>query len=208
MLINDLDALENAPLATERNLRRTLAGIAKKIDLDEDIVFLFLTSHGSEDHQFAIELNDLALRQITPDLLAEAIHTAGIRWRVTAISACYSGGYIDALSASTALVMTAARKDRTSFGCGAESKITYFGRAYFAEALNQTSDFIAAFEIAKSNIAEREAAINETPSEPQIASSALIRAKLADWRDQLKLGPPIAFEPEAMTTSTAKAAAH
>jgi hypothetical protein len=193
LLINHLDTLQDTPLATERNLRRTLNGIAQRIDLDEDIVFLFLTSHGSDDHQFAIELGDLTLQQITPDSLAEAIDESKIRWRVAAISACYSGGYIGPLSADTALVMTAARSDRTSFGCGADSDITYFGRAYFAEALNQTDDFVAAFKIAKDAIAKRERADGETPSKPQIASTPLIEAKLAEWRSQQQPGPPLPF---------------
>ncbi len=193
VLVNHLDTLKDTPLATERNLRRTLKGIAKRIDVDEDMVFLFLTSHGSDDHAFAIELGNLALQQITPDSLANAIDEAGIRWRVAAISACYSGGYVKPLSASTALVMTAARSDRTSFGCGTDSDITYFGRAYFSEALNQTDDFVAAFTIAKDAIAKRERADGETPSEPQIASAALIEAKLAEWRSQQQPGPPLPF---------------
>ncbi len=195
VLLNHFDALRDRPLATQRNIDRALTGIAKRIDLDEDLVFLFVTTHGSEAHELSVELAGFPLQQITPESLSRSIRDAGIRWRVTTISACYSGGYVEALSASTALVLTASRRDRTSFGCGADSDITFFGRAYFAEALNQSVDFIAAFEIAKDAIALREAAIDGEPSEPQIASTELIEAKLAQWRSQLKPGPPLAFTP-------------
>jgi Peptidase C13 family len=193
-LLNHVDTLDDLPLATQSNIDRALAGIAERIDQDEDIVFLFVTTHGSDDHELAIDLMGLPLQQVTPESLAAAIRQAGIRWRVAVISACYSGGYIDALSSSTALVLTAARSDRTSFGCGADSDITYFGRAYFAEALNQTGDFLAAFEIAKDAIAARELEIEQTPSEPQVASNPMIEAKLAEWLAQQKLGPKLPFD--------------
>jgi hypothetical protein len=194
VLSNDASAVVDAPVASVRNLRRTLEGIGQRIDRDEDIVFLFLTSHGDEDHDFAIRIGDLWwLQQIDPDGLAAMIADAGLRWRVVAISACYSGGYVDALTSSTSLVMTAARKDRASFGCGVDSDITYFGQAYFAEALNETADFVAAFEIARDRIATREREAEHTPSEPQIATNPMIEAKLAEWRGGFTPGAPLPF---------------
>ena len=202
LLINHRDTLDSVPLATERNLQRVLDGIAARIDIEEDIVFLFVTSHGSEDHQLAIELGGLPLQQIKPDALADAIGESGIRWRIAAISACYSGGFISALRSDTALVMTAARADRTSFGCGADSDITYFGRAYFAEALNQTADFAEAFAIASASLAVREQDEDQTPSEPQIANGALIAEKLSQWRAQFVPGDAIPFNPEFSQRAT------
>ena len=73
-----------------------------------------------------------------PDDLADALKTnPGIRWKVVVVNACYSGGFVDALRDDSTLVITSARADRTSFGCGADSDITYFGKAFLAEALNQ-----------------------------------------------------------------------
>jgi len=205
VLVNHPDTLDDIPLATLRNLRRVLAGLASRIDVEEDIVYLFLTSHGGSDHQFAMELAGLPLQQITPQSLAAATKDAGIRWRVNVISACYSGGYIDALRAPEALVMTAARSDRTSFGCGADSDITYFGRAYFTEALNQTNDFVAAFGVARTAIAARELKEDETPSEPQIASGAAIQAQLARWRAETAPGPVVSFVPRFTIDQTPSA---
>ena len=145
-----------------------------------------MTSHGSEDHDWLVQLGDITLTQITPDDVLEAYDNAGIRWRVAVVSACYSGGYLDALASPTSLVITSARADRTSFGCGADADLTYFGRAYFAEALATQTDFAAAFKIARQHIEARERADGFDPSEPQISNGALVSAQLAQWRDGLK----------------------
>ena len=43
------------------------------------------------------------------------------------------------------LVMSAARADRNSHGCSHEAGWTFFGKAYFDEALRKTRDFQEAF---------------------------------------------------------------
>ena len=58
-----------------------------------------LTSHGSEDHEFYINQPPLPLDPLTPQRLRVALDASGIRWRVIVVSACYSGGYIEALRA-------------------------------------------------------------------------------------------------------------
>ncbi|MBK6435370.1 MAG: hypothetical protein IPF83_05500 [Rhodanobacteraceae bacterium] len=152
-------------------------------------MFVFMTSHGSEEHEWIVQLGDLTLTQITPDDLVAAYDDAGIRWRVSVVSACYSGGYAEVLAAPTSLVITAARADRNSFGCGADADLTYFGRAYFAEAMAQTPDFVKAFEIARTHISEREKLDDFDASEPQIRSAPPIEQQLAAWRSTLRLRP-------------------
>lgn len=184
-LINHVDTLPQVPMATRRNLMRTLEGVGRIIEPAEDIVFVFMTSHGSEQHDWIVQLGDLSLTQITPDDLIEAYDNAGIRWRVSVVSACYSGGYADVLAAPTSLVISAARADRTSFGCGSDADLTYFGRAYFAEALAQTPDFVAAFGIAAARIRKREQQDGFEASEPQLRSAEPIERQLALWRGTL-----------------------
>lgn len=184
-LVNHVDTLSDVPLATRRNLTRTLEGVGRLIDPAEDIVLVFMTSHGSEDHDWLVQLGDFTLTQITPDDLLEAYDHAGIRWRAAIVSACFSGGYIDALASPTSLLITSARADRTSFGCGADADLTYFGRAYFQEALAQETDLIKAFDIARHRIGERERVDGFDPSEPQMVVGEKISAQLARWRDTL-----------------------
>ncbi|HET7843428.1 MAG TPA: C13 family peptidase [Xanthomonadales bacterium] len=193
VLANDPKTTGTVPLATLANLRRTLAGIGARIDPREDIVAVFLTSHGSEDHELYVSLDPLPLAQVTPDALATAFADAKIDWRVAIVSACYSGGFVDALSGEHSLVLTAARSDRTSFGCGSDSDITYFGRAFLVHGLNRRDTLIDAFDYAKREIARREEDEGKTPSEPQLASSAAIEAQLDRWRKDIVLGTRVPF---------------
>jgi hypothetical protein len=165
------------------------------MDPAEDVLFLFLTSHGSEDHQLYVNLPPLPLRQIRPDDLRAALDDAGIRWRVVVVSACYSGGFVPALHDPRTLVITAARADRSSFGCGSESRITWFGHAFLAEALNQDTDFERAFALARTRIAGWEREQGETASEPQIYVGPEIAARLAAWRADAAPGPAVVFSP-------------
>jgi hypothetical protein len=194
-LINSPGTTDTVPLATLTNLRAALAGIGARIDRDEDLVLLFLTSHGSADHELYVDLDPLPLRQVTPGDLRRALDDAGIRWRVVVVSACYSGGFIDELRTPETLVITAARTDRTSFGCGSTSQITYFGKAFLTEALNRTTDFREAYALAAQRIGEWERADKRTPSEPQLWAGDRIDAKLAQWRAGLAPGEPVAFAP-------------
>jgi hypothetical protein len=191
-LVNSPATLRDAPLATLANLRDALAGVAARMDPEEDVLMLFLTSHGHRDHRLYVGLSPLPLRQVTPSDLRSALDDAGIRWRVVVVSACYSGGFVDALRDTRTLVITASRADRTSFGCGSDSNITWFGKAYLAEAMNQTTDFERGFDLAAHRIREWELRDAETPSIPQIAAGAALRRHLAAWRGGL---PPAAAVP-------------
>lgn len=196
-LLNHPDTTEAMPLATLSNLKLALAGISARMDRGEDLLVLFLTTHGTEDHQLYVDLQPLPLDWITPTDLRTALDGAWIDWRVVIVSACYSGGFIDTLATPTSLVITAARADRPSFGCGAESDITYFGRAFLAEALNQTTSFTGAFELARERVGERERAEDFDPSEPQMAVGALVAQKLDDWSRRLPEAPTVSFQPAA-----------
>ncbi len=192
-LDNSTVADPGVPLATLDNLREALKRIGARMDPEEDVLVLFLTSHGSREHELVVDRPPLKLEQVRPDELRRALDAAGIRWRVLIVSSCYSGGFVPELRDPRTLVITAARKDRSSFGCGSESHITYFGDAFLAHALNETTDFQAAFRRARSLVRQWEAAERDTPSEPQISVGSQIDARLAAWRAGAKPGPPLPF---------------
>src|SRR6185369_14234783 len=106
------------------------------------------------------------------------IDDAGIKRRVIVVSSCYSGGYVDALKDENTLVITAAAADKTSFGCSNDAEFTYFGKAYFNEALRQTYSFAEAFELAKPRIEERERMQDYELSDPRIDLGSEIRPVL------------------------------
>lgn len=185
-LVNHFDTVDSRPLATLTGLKKVLHGIQGKMNVEEDILFLYLTSHGSKDHRFSIRLDGIKLPPIVPEELGEALSQTAIKHKVVIVSACYSGGFLDALSGPDTLVITAARSDRTSFGCGDDSDMTYFGDAFFNRALSQTQSFTEAFKLASALVAEREN--EEFPdsegSEPQMVIGYAIREHLSVWQSQ------------------------
>jgi hypothetical protein len=168
-LINNEATLDDVPLASKTALQRALARIGELMNPDEDILFLYMTSHGSREHKFSLDFGAMRFNDIDPPTLRKLLDDSAIKHRVIVISACYSGGFIDGLKDDNNLVITAAAADKNSFGCDNESDFTYFGKAYFDEALRKTWSFTEAFEIAKPMIAAREKEQDYTPSEPQMA---------------------------------------
>jgi hypothetical protein len=161
-------ALDELPIASTTNLARALARVGEAMNADEDVLFLFLTAHGDREHRLSASQPPLQLAQLTPTALARMLQDAGVKWRVIVVSACYAGGFIEPLRDANTIVIAAAAPDRTSFGCEADRDFTYFGEAYFRDALAQTRSFTAAFELAKDLVAKKEASENLTPSLPQM----------------------------------------
>lgn len=188
-LVNTRSAASTAPPATVDNIRESLKAIAARMDRDNDILFLFMTSHGGKDHEFKLSQNATTLRGLRPKELAEMLAESRIRWKVVLVSACYSGGFIAPLKNEGTMVMTAARADRTSFGCEDENDFTYFGRAFFKEALPASGSFFEAFGKAKALVDEREKD-DKTPqaerSLPQIHSPVSLSEHLRKWWAQPK----------------------
>ncbi len=179
-LINSRRTLLEAPIATVSNLQATLSTVGRLIDADEDIAIVYLSSHGSANHQLYVNFPPLQLQQLTPVALARMLQESKIKWKVVIVSACYSGGYVEPLKDPYTLVITSSRSDRTSFGCDNKAEFTYFGEAFFQQALKRTTSFVEAFELAKASIAERERAEGLLASEPQMYVGDAIRAKLGN----------------------------
>jgi hypothetical protein len=186
VLVNHRSTVESLPLATKRNLRDVLAAVAERMDVEEDVLFLFLTGHGSREHELAVNLIPwVPLDAIDPAELAEAIAASGIRNRVVVLSACYSGGFVDALRGDTAIVATASATDRRSFGCSNEAHFTYYGEALFAHALRDTLSFPEAFEAARADVSARERKEEKEPSLPQLSIGDALRPRLAELERRL-----------------------
>lgn len=190
-LVNHAATADVWPWATPLNLQRAIRHLGGLIDRDEDIVFIHLTSHGAQDGQLAAQFWPLSVAAVTPQQLKAWLDEAGIRHRVISVSACYSGSWIEPLRDDHTLVMTAADAEHTSFGCGRQSALTYFGRAMYDEQLRtQTRSFEAAHAAARPLIEqrEREAGKDDGYSNPQIAVGNGIRAPLERLRRRLENG--------------------
>jgi hypothetical protein len=177
-LINDVDDRDSYPLATVSGLTDALKLLADRMNPEEDVLVLTLTSHGSREG-LAVTNGSLPLLQLGPTELRQALDEAGIKWRVIIVSACYSGVFIEPLETDSTLVATASDSEHSSFGCADDRDLTYFGEALFKDSIPTTPTIEAAFKKAADLIQHRETAEHLEHSNPQIYVGPAIRQKLA-----------------------------
>ena len=164
--------------ATARGLSAALNAAGAAMDPDEDILVLALTSHGSPKGLAVMAGRRSGL--ISPRKLRDMLAASGARYRIVIISACYSGIFAPVLANPSSLVITAAAADRPSFGCEDGATWTYFGDAFYNQALRRHSRLDAAFAEAKRLVTERERREGFEPSKPQIAGGSLVLRRIAD----------------------------
>jgi len=179
-LVNNVATTDRLPWATPLNLERGIERMAQRMDRDNDILFIHLTSHGGADARLAAEFFPLTVDELTPQKLRRWLDDAHVRNRVISISACFSGSWIAPLANDDTLVMTAADADHTSYGCGSKSTLTFFGQAMYDEQLRHTWSFEQAHAASRKLIAQREKEAGKTDgySNPQISVGAHIRERL------------------------------
>ncbi|RQO83986.1 C13 family peptidase [Acidovorax sp. FJL06] len=201
-LLNHADTAETHAWATPENLQRAIAALAARMDREQDVLVVYLTSHGARDHALAASHWPLQVAPATPEMLRAALDAAGIRHRVIAVSACFAGGWIEPLATDSTLVMTAADATHTSYGCGRLSELTFFGRAVFNEQLRQTHSFTEAFAKAVPLIRQREVEAGKADgfSNPQIRVGKQIAPVLQALEQRLQTATA---EPEASGGSLA-----
>jgi hypothetical protein len=158
------------------DLRRALNQLAQTIDRDNDVLFLFVTSHGTRSGAFIKAGSTTEV--LSPADVGEMLAQAGVRRRIVVISACYSGVFADALADAATLVITAANAHRPSFGCRNGADWTYFGKAFFADAMPRTQTLKDAFVLASKLVAERERAQRLAHSNPMMAGGEQVLARL------------------------------
>jgi Peptidase C13 family len=177
LLVNDADDRDSWPLASLSGLSQTLKLLATRMDPDEDVLVLFLTSHGSADG-LEVRNGSLPLAQLAPEDLRQALDDSGIRWRVVVVSACYAGVFVDALKNDTTAIVTAADAAHSSFGCQEDRELTWFGEAFLKDSLPGSASLEEAFAKASGLIAQREDAEHQVHSNPQLFVGAQMRDKL------------------------------
>jgi hypothetical protein len=134
---------------------------------------VYFTSHGGPD-------GILVGGQVwPPDMMAALVdRTCGARPTVVIIAACFSGVFTPALSGPNRMVLTAARADRASFGCGEADRYTFFDACMLGEAPH-AHDFMALGQAVQGCVARREKALGaHPPSEPQMSVGSTLRPVL------------------------------
>ena len=135
---------------------------------------VYVTSHGTPAG--VVFGREGLLRPAALDRLLDS--ACGQRPTVVFVSACYSGVFVPALAAPNRLVLTAARPDRTSFGCGEDDRYPFFDACVLA-AWPQAPDLLALAPAVKRCVDARERELNlQPPSEPQVYVGGHARALL------------------------------
>ena len=131
---------------------------------------VYFTSHGSPAGVV------VGPRLLSPAGLSQMVDDAcGERPTVVIISACFSGVFVPPLSRPDRMVLTAARPDRSSFGCGEADRYPYFD-ACMLETLPQAHDFAELGRRVQGCVADKEKATGMAPpSEPQLFLGSQLR---------------------------------
>ncbi|KQY92671.1 peptidase C13 [Caulobacter sp. Root1455] len=134
---------------------------------------VYLTSHGAPEG--AVLDDDI----LPPSLLAAVVDDAcPARPSIVVVSACFSGVFVKPLQREDRMILTAARSDRTSFGCSEDDKYPYFDDCFLSSAPT-ARDFAALGRAVQGCVARRERDTGAEPaSEPQLWIGAGLRPLL------------------------------
>jgi hypothetical protein len=128
---------------------------------------IYYTSHGGPPGVVMDE--DGKQMIVPPGVMAELVNQAcPNRPTVVVISACFSGVFIPALEKNDRMILTAARPDRSSFGCSESDKYPFFDDC-FLRSSSHAHDFAALGSAVQACVAQRESETGAAPaSEPQV----------------------------------------
>ena len=185
-LINHPATVASIPLATEQNFAAAVHAVGGAMDKNNDVLVLLMTSHGDRNG-FGLRLPFRTI-DLTPKAVAGTLDQEGIKNRIVIVSACFSGIFVPPLQNDNTIVMTAADANHTSFGCAPENDWTYFGDAFFRQALQPGTDFRNAFDHARVLIEGWELMDRAPSSNPQGSFGPALVAKLAPFFGRARTG--------------------
>ncbi len=182
----------SAPNGTPGNLATVLAAVAARMNVKEDALILYTTSHGGPRIGLASKDGKNGYGMIAPMRLADLVNELGIERRMVLISACYSGQFVAPLATPNSVIITAADDNRTSFGCAPSNDWTFFGDALINTALRKPQSTEAAIAEAFSLIGGWEFSKGLTSSLPR----SFIGDQAKTWLAALEKRMPIAATPK------------
>jgi hypothetical protein len=134
---------------------------------DDDIVVVFVSTHGSRK-VLSVNAAQLEYDGLTAAQLSDAIAPLGDRPTVVILSACFSGSFVPELHRDSRIVLTAASADKSSYGCNATGRNTFFVEELFKNNFDPDESLVQLMARAKSQTTRRESLLNVVHSEPQI----------------------------------------
>jgi hypothetical protein len=141
-----------------------LAGALRELSIgDQDACLIHMTSHGSPEGFYLRNAPP-----ITPQMLNKILDLeCSERPTVVLISACYSGVFVGpSMQKKNRIILTAARQDRTSFGCSTENQYTYWDSCLI-DSLPTTESWKALYGSIQRCVQTKESQGHFKPSLPQ-----------------------------------------
>jgi hypothetical protein len=143
-----------------------------------DIIFVHISTHGAP-YELARRIGEGETTGLSSRELARVLAPLVGHPTIIVISACYSGSFIRDLRGPRRIILTAARADRSSFGCGAGNRHTLFGEAELRAFSEPARSLRQIFAAIRNNVAGMEHRQHFPPSQPQVS----VGAEVADLYD-------------------------
>ena len=163
---NSAPARRRYPVADDATIAALVGAAARQAGAN-DLVFVSISTHGAPK-VLARKVGNAAPTELSSRELARKLAPLAGRPTIIAVSACYSGSLIDDLQAPERIIITAARADRSSFGCSPGSRHTLFGDAELQAFAQPDRSLRQIFAAIREDVARMEAQQRYRPSEPQI----------------------------------------
>ena len=155
VLVNSPRTVAEYPFATITHLNKTLGELGDIIDPDNDVVMIYLAGSATSDHALNAVHPPLDLVSLTPAGLKQLLDSAGIRYRVIVVSACYSGAWIDALKDDSTAIVASSAADAHDPGCDGSDERTRFGAAFFDRGMARVGNLEQALAQAQAALGEQ-----------------------------------------------------
>jgi hypothetical protein len=162
-----------AERARPASLENVLTAIANLHPATGEGCFVFASSHGAYHLGLVMAASDNFL---APSALDRALTIGcGDAPTVVIVSGCFSGDFTwPPMDRPNRIILTAARVDRPSFGCGARDEYTVFDRCLLG-AMDRANDWPTAYRLIKGCVGRDERRLEELPSGPQASFGAAVR---------------------------------
>lgn len=169
--ITDMRILSASPRASRSEMRATAGNLdqaLKSLNIGgSDGCLLYFTSHGSEAGLLMSQDKDNE-QTLSPEIMNRVLNTyCSGHPTIVVVSACHSGTFLrDGIMGDDRIVLTAARKERVSFGCDFRLRYNYFDGCLLSE-IDRSTTWFNLFGRTRACIERLESGLNEKPSEPQ-----------------------------------------
>lgn len=155
------------PVADDATIANLIDAAARKAG-PGDLVFVDISTHGAPE-VLARKVGNGRPSELSSRELARRLAPLSGHRTVIVVSACYSGSLIRDLRAPERIIITAARADRSSFGCSPDSRHTFFGEAELRAFAQPDRSLHEVFGAIQKDVAAMERRARYTPSEPQVS---------------------------------------